>query len=80
MDRNEILGKVVEICKEVFDNEELDLSENTTMDELEEWDSLAHLTLISELEDTFNIKFKLDDIMKGNRIGVLVDVIDKYIF
>lgn len=79
MDRQQVYEKVLEICREVFDNEELELFENTTMDDVEEWDSLSHLTLISTIEENFDIEFKMDDIMNANEIGSLVDTIAKNI-
>ena len=38
-------------------------NENIKYNEVPEWDSIGHMTLISELEETFNISFDTDDIV-----------------
>ena len=52
MTRQEIFEKLNEVFSDVFD-EEITVTAETTADDIEEWDSLTHITLISEVEDTF---------------------------
>ena len=47
-----------------------------TAQDVEKWDSLRHVQLISEVETTFGIKFKLREIMSMNNVGDLIDLID----
>ena len=47
----------------VFGVDERALNEGFTFKDVEAWDSLSHLTLISELEDAFDVMFETDDIL-----------------
>ena len=78
MDRNEILAKINEIAKDVFDNDEVELTEATTAADVEEWDSLSHLSLISDIEDEFGITFTLAEVSGSKNVGELVDAIIKH--
>lgn len=55
--------KYIDVFKSIFDVSEEKLDETFTFNNVEEWDSLRHITLISELEDTFDVLFETDDIL-----------------
>ena len=69
MNRNEIMKKITEIFHDVFDDESIVLSDSTTADDIEDWDSLSHITLISEIEDAFGIKFSMKDVTDVKNVG-----------
>ena len=58
MKRNEILKKTTEVFRDVFDDDNIVITEETTAADIEDWDSLTHITLVSEIEDTFDYKFR----------------------
>lgn len=74
-----ILEKVQEIFRDIFDNEELTLTMETTKDDVEEWDSLATINIILALESEFGIKIVLEEAAEFNNIKYIVDLIDKKI-
>ncbi len=78
MERNEILKKITEIARDVFDNDEVELTEQTTAADVEEWDSLSHLSLVSDIEDEFGITFTLAEVSGSKNVGELVDAIIKH--
>ena len=78
MERNEILKKITEIARDVFDNDEVELTEATTAADVEEWDSLSHLSLVSDIEDEFGIRFTLAEVSGSKNVGELVDAIIKH--
>lgn len=78
MERNEILKKITEIARDVFDNDEVELTEATTAADVEEWDSLSHLSLVSDVEDEFGITFTLAEVSGSKNVGELVDAIIKH--
>ena len=43
--------------------------------DIENWDSLHHIQLISELERAFGIKFKLREVLSMKNVGDLIDLI-----
>ena len=79
MDRNEILAKINEIARDVFDNDEVELTEQTTAADVEEWDSLSHLSLISDIEGEFGIRFTLSEISGPKNVGEFIDALIKHL-
>ena len=79
MDRNEVLEKLTEICRDVFDDENLVISEKTTAADVEGWDSLTHLSLVNELEESYEIAFTLDEVTGSKNIGELLNALMKHI-
>lgn len=76
MTNQEIFEKLNEIFSDVFD-EEITVTAQTTASDIEEWDSLTHITLISEVEDAFGIKFSMKEVLGMNNVGEMVEIIRK---
>ncbi|MBQ8488044.1 MAG: acyl carrier protein [Prevotella sp.] len=79
MERNDILSRVEEIFREELELDELELTDETTADDVEEWDSLSHVQLVVALEKAFGIKFSSREILSWDNVGDLVDCIQKKI-
>ena len=77
MDRSEILAKVEEIFREELELDDLVLTDETTADDVEEWDSLSHVQLVAAMEEAFGIEFKSREILSWENIGDLIDSIEK---
>lgn len=77
MNREEILEKLTEILMDTLDLEELTISEETVADDVDGWDSLAHITIISEVEDVFDIRFPMKNVLTMKNIGEMVDIIEE---
>ena len=76
MTRQEIFEKLNEVFTDVFD-EEITVTPETTSSDIEEWDSLTHITLISEVEETFGVKFSMKDVLGMKNVGEMADIIEK---
>ena len=63
MERNQILAEVQEIFRDTLDNEEITLTDATTANDVEEWDSLTHIQLIVAIEKHFKLKFTSKEIL-----------------
>ena len=75
MDRDDVMEKVTEIAREIFDDDELELDDETIAADVDGWDSLTHLSLMNEIENEFEIKFEMKEVQGLNNVGELVDVI-----
>jgi acyl carrier protein len=75
MERNEILKQVNAIFVDILDNESLVLTDSTTANDVEDWDSLTHIHLVVAIEKGFAIRFSSQEIQSWNNIGELVDCI-----
>lgn len=76
MEKAEIEKKLTLIFRDVFKNSSLELNENFTSNDIENWDSLNHMLMILEVEETFGIKFKLKDLNKMKKVGDIVSIIE----
>jgi len=77
MERDDILAKVQEVFRDELEVEDLVLTDETTADDVEEWDSLSHVQLVVALEKAFGIKFTSREILSWDNVGDLVDCISK---
>ena len=77
MERNEILEKMQVLFRETLGNDALVLTEETTADDVEEWTSLTHVQLITNVENTFHIKFSVREIMGWQNVGEIIDSIER---
>ena len=75
MTRAEVFEKLNEVFQGVFDDEDINVTDATTASDVEGWDSLMHITLISEVEDAFGIHFEMKDVTKMQNVGEMVDKI-----
>ena len=77
MERSEIFKKVNEIFCDELDNDDIVLTDETTADDVEAWDSLSHVQLIVAIEQAFGIKFTSNEILSWNNVGELIDSLEK---
>lgn len=75
MERKEIYQKLAEVFCEVLDLEEVELTDATTQEDIEDWDSLSHVHLIVEVQKVFGIHFTSSEIISWKNVGELVDSI-----
>lgn len=79
MERTEVFDKINEIFREVFEDEELTVTDATTANDVDGWDSLMHLSLINEIEVAFGVKFTMGEIQGSKNVGELVDALIKHL-
>ena len=72
MERNEILKKITGVFADNLDLDNLSLSETTTADEVEGWDSLTHVQLVVAVEKAFKIRFNAKEIQSWKNVGEMV--------
>lgn len=75
MTREDVFEKLNEVFREYFDDEEIELKENTTADDIEDWDSLEHINLIVAVENFFDMKFTMGEVTTMKNVGAMVDII-----
>jgi len=77
MERTEIFKKLNEIFIDVLDLDECKLTDATSANDIEEWDSLSHIQLIVAIEKAFKIKFSSLEIMKWANVGEMVSTMEE---
>ena len=79
MTEQAILEAVQEIFRDNFDDEELVITPETCADDIEDWDSLEQINLLTAIEKKFNIKFKLADVRNLKNVGDLLDLVARMV-
>ena len=79
MTREEVYAKLLPVFKDVFDDRRIKLNDETISTDIVGWDSLAHIQLISAIQDEFNIEFAVEDAANMKNVGELVDRIMKLV-
>ncbi|MDD6187174.1 MAG: acyl carrier protein [Oscillospiraceae bacterium] len=79
MTRDRIYEKMTEIFRDVFDDESIVLSDETTADDIEDWDSLEQINLLMAIENNFGIKFRLADVSGLENVGAMVDLVQRLV-
>ena len=74
MERAEVYSRLADVFRDVFDRE-VALADVTTAADVPGWDSLNHITLIGTVEDEFDVKFPMKDVVGMKNVGELVDKI-----
>ncbi len=79
MTRADIMAKLNEIFCDVFDDEDIVLTNETTADDIEDWDSLEQINLLVAIEKQFNIKFQLADVADLENVGAMADLVERLV-
>lgn len=74
MEINETLQN---IFREVFNNPELVIHPEMTANDVANWDSITHLVMISQVEETFGIRLKLKELIKLKNVGDLIQLLNE---
>ncbi len=75
MERKDILEQVQTVFREELEDETIVLTENSTAKDIEDWDSLSHIQLVSAIEKHFGIRFLSREILSWQNVGEMVDSI-----
>tara|TARA_B100001989_G_C24526715_1_gene459101 strand:+ start:1356 stop:1595 length:240 start_codon:yes stop_codon:yes gene_type:complete len=79
MNKKNIINKLTNIFKEIFNDNNIILNNEMTAKDIDNWDSLTHMLLITKIEEDFSIKFKLKELNDLNNVGNLIKIIDEKI-
>lgn len=63
MSREEIYEQLNEVFRDVFDDDTIEVNDQTTSRDIEDWDSLEHINLIAAIETQFGMKFTMGQVV-----------------
>lgn len=75
MTRDQVFDRLEEVFRDVFDNDSITLYEDTTADDIDDWDSIEHITLIAAVEKEFGMRFTMGEVSGMKNVGEMVSVI-----
>ena len=79
MSREEIYEQLNEVFRDVFDDDTIEVNDQTTSRDIEEWDSQEHINLIAAIETQFGMKFTMGQVVTMKNVGEMVDIISSQI-
>ena len=77
MERNEILAKLTPIFRTAFNDDTIELDEDMTTDDFDNWDSVTLMIIVSMIEKEFDIVFKLREVGMLDSVEAFVDGIEE---
>ena len=77
MERNEILAKLTSIFRTAFNDDTIELDEDMTTDDFDNWDSVTQMIIVSMIEKEFDIVFKLREVGILDSVDAFVDGIEE---
>ncbi len=75
MTREEVFERLNKVFREVFDDEDIVVGEETTAKDIEDWDSFEHINLVVAVEDEFSFKIPMGKVVTMKNVGEMADII-----
>lgn len=74
---SQTLAQLNEVFRDVFDDDEINVSRETSAKDIDEWDSLMHVNLVLAVESKFGVRFTSTEVAALKDVGDLNDLIEK---
>ena len=75
MTREEVFERLNKVFRDVFDDDDITVTETTTSADIDDWDSLEDINLVAAVEQEFGIKFTMGQVVTMKNVGEMVDII-----
>ena len=77
MASDELLAEVQEVFRDVFDEPDLVITRNSNAENVENWDSMTHVNLVTAIEKRYKVKFALGELQEMKNVGDLLDLLQR---
>ena len=71
-----IRERLQKVFIDVFE-EDIEIYDEMTAEDVEDWDSLTHIQLVVEIEKEFNVKFTTDEVLELKNVGEFITLLKK---
>ena len=68
--------KLTKVFREVFDDDSIELTPETTANDIDDWDSIEHINLIAAVEDALGMRFQMREVSGMKNVGEMVQIIE----
>ncbi|OPZ94795.1 MAG: acyl carrier protein [Planctomycetes bacterium ADurb.Bin412] len=75
--REELKRRLTAVFREVFSRESLEITEATTAHDIEEWDSLMHITLVVAMEKEFGLQLRAAEVGRLKNVCEMLDILEE---
>jgi acyl carrier protein len=74
---NDLMPRVEAIFRDVLDDADLEITPDSSPSNLEGWDSLASINLITSIEQEFAIRITVTELSNANSVGDILRLVDR---
>ena len=75
MTESEVFARLNKVFRKVFDDSSIVLTRATTAKDIDDWDSIEHITLIGAVEKEFGMRFQMKEVSSMKNVGEMADII-----
>ncbi len=75
MTKEQAMARLTEVFHDVFDDDDIVLTETTSAKDIEDWDSLEHINLIAAVEKEFKMRFTMKEVSGMKNVGEMADIV-----
>ena len=75
MNKNEVIARLNEVFRDVFDDDSIVVNDSTTSADIDDWDSIEHINLIGAVEDEFGMRFKMKEVSGMKNVGEMINIV-----
>lgn len=75
MNKKEIVKRLTEVFRDIFDDDSIVITEKTTANDIDDWDSIEHINLIGAVEEEFDMRFKMREVSGMKNVGEMINII-----
>jgi acyl carrier protein len=74
---SDFLARLQPIFRDIFDRDDLTITRESSAENVDGWDSLTHINLISAIEQEFHIRFALGELETLKNVGEMLDLMHR---
>ena len=75
MNKDQVMARLTKVFRDVFDDDSIVLSDNTSAKDIEDWDSLEHINLIAAVEKEFKMRFQMKEVSGMKNVGEMASIV-----
>ena len=75
--QDEIRSRLQDVFRDVFDDDSIDIFDAMTAEDLTEWDSLSHITLVLAVEKEFAVRLNAAEVGRLANVGEMIELLSK---
>ena len=72
---DKIYERINTVFRDFFDDDDIEVDASTTADDIDDWDSLSHITLMSAVEEEFGVRFTMGEVSGMKNVGEMTEII-----
>ena len=77
LNERQVYERLNDVFRDVFDDDSIVITDKTTANDIDDWDSIEHINLIGAVESEFGMRFKMREVSGMKNVGEMIDIISQ---